>query len=110
MPYDPRSFSDMKRQMAERGGFEPPVLFGHSRFPGVRVKPLCHLSNHLYAIRNVFCKNSGPGQAHSPIPLDTVHNDVVRDDVAHMASGNCRISLPADLKIPNPDAAGSARP
>jgi len=34
-----------KRQMAERGGFEPPVLFRHSRFPGVRVKPLCHLSN-----------------------------------------------------------------
>jgi hypothetical protein len=33
--------------MAERGGFEPPVLFGHSRFPGVRVKPLCHLSKPL---------------------------------------------------------------
>ena len=30
--------------MAERGGFEPPVLFRHSRSPGVRVKPLCHLS------------------------------------------------------------------
>jgi hypothetical protein len=33
--------------MAERGGFEPPVLIRHSRFPGVRVKPLCHLSNQL---------------------------------------------------------------
>ena len=31
--------------MAERGGFEPPVPFEDSRFPGVRVKPLCHLSN-----------------------------------------------------------------
>ena len=30
--------------MAERGGFEPPVAFDYSRFPGVRVKPLCHLS------------------------------------------------------------------
>ncbi len=31
--------------MAERGRFELPVLFRYSRFPGVRVKPLCHLSN-----------------------------------------------------------------
>jgi hypothetical protein len=37
-----------KIEMAERGGFEPPVLFGHSRFPGVRVKPLCHLSDRQY--------------------------------------------------------------
>jgi hypothetical protein len=36
--------------MAERGGFEPPVLFRHSRFPGVRVKPLCHLSTVLFLI------------------------------------------------------------
>src|SRR5580693_8088651 len=34
----------LKPQLAERGGFEPPVPFGYSRFPGVRVKPLCHLS------------------------------------------------------------------
>ncbi len=33
--------------MAERGRFELPVLFRYSRFPGVRVKPLCHLSNQL---------------------------------------------------------------
>jgi uncharacterized protein (DUF885 family) len=30
--------------LAERGGFEPPVLFRYSRFPGVRLKPLSHLS------------------------------------------------------------------
>ena len=30
--------------MAERGGFETPIPFEYSRFPGVRVKPLCHLS------------------------------------------------------------------
>ena len=30
--------------MAERGGFEPPVVFSYSRFPGVRLKPLSHLS------------------------------------------------------------------
>src|SRR5665213_3147762 len=34
-------------KMAEREGFEPPVLIRHSRFPGVRVKPLCHLSKQL---------------------------------------------------------------
>jgi hypothetical protein len=31
-------------KLAERGGFEPPIPLGYSRFPGVRVKPLCHLS------------------------------------------------------------------
>ena len=31
-------------KLAERGGFEPPTALGCSRFPGVRVKPLCHLS------------------------------------------------------------------
>src|SRR4051812_40255599 len=30
--------------MAEREGFEPTVLFRYSRFPGVRLKPLSHLS------------------------------------------------------------------
>ncbi len=33
-----------QERLAERGGFEPPVRIRHSRFPGVRVKPLCHLS------------------------------------------------------------------
>src|SRR5438093_12639802 len=33
--------------MAERGRFELPVLFTHSRFPGVRFKPLSHLSTEL---------------------------------------------------------------
>ncbi len=32
--------------MAEREGFEPTVVFSYSRFPGVRLKPLSHLSNH----------------------------------------------------------------
>ena len=31
-------------ELAERGRFELPVVFTHSRFPGVRIKPLCHLS------------------------------------------------------------------
>ncbi len=30
--------------MAERAGFEPTVVFSYSRFPGVRLKPLSHLS------------------------------------------------------------------
>jgi hypothetical protein len=30
--------------VAEREGFEPTVLFRYSRFPGVRLKPLSHLS------------------------------------------------------------------
>ena len=34
--------------LAERGGFEPPIAFDYSRFPGVRVKPLCHLSERAY--------------------------------------------------------------
>ena len=37
-------------EMAERGRFELPVLFRYSRFPGVRVKPLCHLSHRLFLI------------------------------------------------------------
>ena len=37
--------------MAERGGFEPPVPFEYSRFPGVRVKPLCHLSTVPVSVR-----------------------------------------------------------
>jgi hypothetical protein len=36
--------------MAERGGFEPPIPFGYSRFPGVRVKPLCHLSTRTHTL------------------------------------------------------------
>ena len=36
--------------LAERGGFEPPVLFRYSRFPGVRLKPLSHLSAGLVVI------------------------------------------------------------
>ena len=30
--------------IAERGGFEPPVPFGHARLPSVYLKPLGHLS------------------------------------------------------------------
>ena len=29
---------------ADGEGFEPPVPFGHTRFPGVRIRPLCHPS------------------------------------------------------------------
>src|SRR2546430_17458017 len=34
-------------RLAEREGFEPSVLFRYSRFPGVRLKPLSHLSTAL---------------------------------------------------------------
>jgi hypothetical protein len=34
----------VEKQMAEREGFEPTVVFSYSRFPGVRLKPLSHLS------------------------------------------------------------------
>ena len=34
-------------ELAERGGFEPPTAFGCSRSPGVRIKPLCHLSGRM---------------------------------------------------------------
>ncbi len=33
-----------REKLAERGGFEPPVGFSHTRFPGARLKPLSHLS------------------------------------------------------------------
>ena len=32
------------KKVAEREGFEPPVLFTYARFPGVCLKPLSHLS------------------------------------------------------------------
>ena len=32
------------REMAEREGFEPSVVFSYARFPGVCLKPLSHLS------------------------------------------------------------------
>ncbi len=50
----------LKFKMAEREGFEPTVVFSYSRFPGVRLKPLSHLSvsrvkvAKLRAWRNVF--------------------------------------------------------
>ena len=34
----------LELKLAEREGFEPTVLFRYSRFPGVRFKPLSHLS------------------------------------------------------------------
>ncbi len=49
-----RSFKDIHIQfdqtnygailMAERAGFEPAVAKGHTRFPGVPIKPLSNLS------------------------------------------------------------------
>ena len=51
--------------MAERGRFELPVLFRHSRFPGVRFKPLSHLSTEHAIVeqecrsRNAFHTQSG---------------------------------------------------
>lgn len=33
-----------EKTLEERGGFEPPVVFSYSRFPGVCLKPLSHLS------------------------------------------------------------------
>src|SRR5688572_13181995 len=38
-------------ELAERGGFEPPVLFRYSRFPGARLKPLSHLSTEVRHIK-----------------------------------------------------------
>ena len=39
------SFRKMQRiNSADGEGFEPPVPFGHTRFPGVRIRPLCHPS------------------------------------------------------------------
>ncbi len=42
--------------MAEREGFEPTVVFSYSRFPGVRLKPLSHLSNQLLPIARAIGK------------------------------------------------------
>ena len=56
-----------KFELAERGGFEPPTALGCSRFPGVRVKPLCHLSIASLALH---CRRKGHGgQAHSAYML-----------------------------------------
>ena len=43
--YSAISNSEQSLSLAERGGFEPPVVFSYSRFPGVRLKPLSHLSS-----------------------------------------------------------------
>src|SRR5271156_3436923 len=45
-------------KLAERGGFEPPIPLGYSRFPGVRVKPLCHLSRREFADK--YSRESAP--------------------------------------------------
>jgi hypothetical protein len=52
------------RTLAEREGFEPTVLFRYSRFPGVRLKPLSHLSDsnrgkmtEELRVRNIFSSN-----------------------------------------------------
>jgi hypothetical protein len=44
--------------MAEREGFEPTVLFRYSRFPGVRLKPLSHLSNHVPNVANAALRRN----------------------------------------------------
>lgn len=40
--------------LAEREGFEPTVLFRYSRFPGVRLKPLSHLSGRGLNLADVW--------------------------------------------------------
>src|SRR3954471_1361735 len=39
-----KSRNTMLKEMAERVGFEPTVVFSYARFPGVCLKPLSHLS------------------------------------------------------------------
>src|SRR5258706_10502043 len=72
-----------KPELAEREGFEPTVLFRYSRFPGVRLKPLSHLSGSNTANlanppgpRNFFPPPSRPFPCISLIaasPADETH-------------------------------------
>src|SRR5260221_5017107 len=72
-----------KPELAEREGFEPTVLFRYSRFPGVRLKPLSHLSGSNTANlantpvpRNFFPPPSRPFPFISLIalsPVDETH-------------------------------------
>ncbi len=55
--------------MEERGGFEPPVVFSYSRFPGVRLRPLSHLSTAggegakaSAGTQQDFARNQQPGR------------------------------------------------
>jgi hypothetical protein len=66
-------------KMAERGGFEPPTALGCSRFPGVRVKPLCHLSTRIFG--PYYSHETPPGQAHlgGSRVLNLFHHSFQRD-------------------------------
>ncbi len=50
-------------EMADGGGFEPPVPFGYTRFPGVPVKPLWHPSGKICppGWRGIRCRLRGGG-------------------------------------------------
>jgi hypothetical protein len=61
-----------KLKLAERGGFEPPIPFGYSRFPGVRIKPLCHLSAGTGTLANRAAPRNHFSTHPSPVKLDTV--------------------------------------
>lgn len=62
-----------KHDMAERGGFEPPVRQAHSGFQDRHIRPLCHLSmpdnhsNHSMLVRATRHYHHRPGaQRHGP--------------------------------------------
>ena len=47
-------YNCMASGQSERGGFEPPVPFGHARFPSVDLNPLGHLSLLLLKYNILF--------------------------------------------------------
>jgi hypothetical protein len=73
-------------EVAEREGFEPTVLFRYSRFPGVRLKPLSHLSGsranvaNVRFLRNIFHEErSRPGCCSVPFaPITRVWEETMR--------------------------------
>ena len=72
-----------EKMVAERGGFEPPVVISYSRFPGVRLKPLSHLS-----VGGSIRTGEGSGQAHSPLAEDL---SCVRSEVRQARAGSALI-------------------
>jgi hypothetical protein len=74
--------------LAEREGFEPTVVFSYSRFPGVRLKPLSHLSGHppviwtTILLRATFFHRSSPFSFHRnrprPRPSSFVLDPIIR--------------------------------
>ena len=65
-----------KRDMAERGGFEPPVRQAHSGFQDRHIRPLCHLSMPAQPLELLDARAGDPTlppppRSATPLPMPT---------------------------------------